>query len=429
MWEQCTVHSRNAVMAAAKLAAQSHQRQVTTEHLLLGLLAEGRIALKFLKRLKVDPEQVRAAIAALHALDTDDPGSAATEAPTPDQQEFSPAAQRVLELAQDEATQNNSRAVDDVFLLIGLLREQSSPASQILTRLGAGVEQVREALLIFLDPDNKEPFLPPDPADEMTDENIEKTLIALQHEQASVRYEAIRRLHVFFLRAGTEEDHRLDSRAGRDSGNDTRSDAEKLKAMGIAQKQFVQQKRIAEALLVAIDDPSARVRLSAVLMLQHVQSAEAEESLIRHLQSDSSNDIRAFCCSGLNSTSHSPQKRDAWIAALQDSYDQVVSFACSALGKLGDRQAIDPLRTVLAHPSWKVRFHACEALLHLQAVDSEIVNLLEKLDQEPEAAEHNRMLAKIHELHESIAHYRSETEKEALFARTTQAVLERARNQ
>src|ERR1700722_9779840 len=103
MWEQCTVHSRSAIMAAAKLAAQSHQRQVTTEHLLLGLLAEGTIALRFLKRLQVGPEQVRAAIAASRALDTDDPDKVTTEAPTPDQQEFSPAAQRVLELAQDEA--------------------------------------------------------------------------------------------------------------------------------------------------------------------------------------------------------------------------------------------------------------------------------------------------------------------------------------
>lgn len=71
--------------------------------------------------------------------------------------------------------------------------------------------------------------------------------------------------------------------------------------------------------------------------------------------------------------------------------------------------------------SWEVRFAACEALVRLGAVDAEMVALLEELNRQPEAKEHNQIVRSVNDLEAQCGGTGGET------AQTTQEVLEQAR--
>jgi len=113
-----------------------------TEHLLLGLLAEGQgIAWRVLDELGISAATVRGQVEAIIGRGPDTPVG-----PIP----FTPRSKKVLELAGREAKGLGHNYVGTEHLLLGLVREGEGVAAQVLARLGADrarvVQQVLQAL-------------------------------------------------------------------------------------------------------------------------------------------------------------------------------------------------------------------------------------------------------------------------------------------
>lgn len=238
-------------------------------------------------------------------------------------------------------------------------------------------------------------------------DNLEEILVGLQAEETTVRERAIDRLHSYTCRVAAPR-------------NDALTQAEAIEEWGRKHRQCFQERSIVEALLAAIDDPSVRVRRYAALMLGHPTAPEAQASLLRHLREDPVENVRTICAMSLDSSPNTPQKVQGFMDALRDANHRVVSPACKSLGKLGDPRAVEPLRAVLSHPCWNVRFKACEALVRLQAADLRLVSLLEELNQQAEADIYNESVHKRNELS-------AEFMPTAARAQTTEEVLDQAR--
>src|SRR5260221_3530841 len=143
-------------------------------------------------------------------------------------------------------------------------------------------------------------------------DNLEDILNALQDEQTTVREQAIQRLQSYVNSAGSEGE------------NNTLTKAQAHEVWGRARIQQLQDSRIVEALLVAIEDPSARVRASTAFLLGDVTSSEAQEALIRHLRNDPMHQVRMMCVGSLGYRPYSPLKVQGFISVLQDPHYQVV---------------------------------------------------------------------------------------------------------
>ncbi len=166
---------------------------------------------------------------------------------------------------------------------------------------------------------------------------------------------------------------------------------ERLRRWGEAEHAFIDRPDIGRALLAAMEDASPRVRGRAAIELQCVRSPDAERALIEHLRNDPHGQVRMMCVSSLRSRRPMPPLQ-VFIDALRDPRDEVVYIACMALGESGQVGAEDPLREILDHPSWNVRFYACRSLLQLGAVDARVVAELEALTAAPEAAKHDDLV-------------------------------------
>ena len=92
-----------------------------------------------------------------------------------------------------------------------------------------------------------------------------------------------------------------------------------------------------------------------------------------------------------------PEVQRAYVKALSDPFDKVIMLACKQIGWRGEGSAIEPLRALLHHDVWMVRFAACHALLSLQAVDSVLIQSLEELSLAPEAREFDQDIEEIRE--------------------------------
>jgi ATP-dependent Clp protease ATP-binding subunit ClpC len=115
---------------------------VGTEHLLLGLIAEGSgIAARALLELGIDSDKVRTEILKIVSPGTKTPVGAIG---------ITPRVKRVLELSQEEARELGHNYIGTEHLLLGLLREEEGVASQVLMALGADLGRVREKVLEIL---------------------------------------------------------------------------------------------------------------------------------------------------------------------------------------------------------------------------------------------------------------------------------------
>jgi ATP-dependent Clp protease ATP-binding subunit ClpC len=108
---------------------------VGTEHVLLGLAAEGGgIAAKALESLNISLEALRQQVEEMIGQ-----GQAAPTGHIP----FTPRAKKALELSLREALQLGH-------ILLGLIREGEGVAAQVLQKLGADVNRVRQTVIQFL---------------------------------------------------------------------------------------------------------------------------------------------------------------------------------------------------------------------------------------------------------------------------------------
>ncbi|HHV62939.1 MAG TPA: ATP-dependent Clp protease ATP-binding subunit [Firmicutes bacterium] len=115
---------------------------VGTEHILLGLVAEGQgVAARALQNLGISLENVRSQVEKL--IGTGEPTRANVIALTP-------RAKRVLELAMDEARRLGHGYIGTEHILLGLIREGEGVAAQVLSNLGADLDKVRKEVMSLL---------------------------------------------------------------------------------------------------------------------------------------------------------------------------------------------------------------------------------------------------------------------------------------
>jgi ATP-dependent Clp protease ATP-binding subunit ClpC len=139
-----TERVRKVLAMAREEAARLHHEYIGTEHLLLGLIDERHgLAFAVLQKLDVDVDEVRRLIE-----ETVKKGKAA-QATGPDLP-YTSRAKKVLELTMAEARELTHSYVGTEHLLLGLLREETGIAAQVLTHAGASVDAARAEVLHLL---------------------------------------------------------------------------------------------------------------------------------------------------------------------------------------------------------------------------------------------------------------------------------------
>jgi ATP-dependent Clp protease ATP-binding subunit ClpC len=115
---------------------------IGTEHILLGLIREGEgIAAKVLESLGISLEAVRQQVEEISGQDQRAPSG---------QPPFTPRAEKVLKLALREALQLGHNYIGTEHILLGLIREGEGVAAQVLVRLGADLNRVRQQVIWLL---------------------------------------------------------------------------------------------------------------------------------------------------------------------------------------------------------------------------------------------------------------------------------------
>jgi ATP-dependent Clp protease ATP-binding subunit ClpC len=114
--------------------------RIETEHVLFGLLREGKgITREIFERSKLPLESIRKEIAGRSGL--------AEKMPTSIEMPFSAGTIRVLQFAEEEADGLKDTHVGSEHLLLGLLREETGVAAEILATLGMNLATVRTEIL------------------------------------------------------------------------------------------------------------------------------------------------------------------------------------------------------------------------------------------------------------------------------------------
>jgi ATP-dependent Clp protease ATP-binding subunit ClpC len=156
MFEKFTDRSRRVVVLAQEEAIQLNHNYIGTEHILLGLVHEGiGVTGKALESAGIGLEGVRQQVEKILG-----PGLQAPSGHIP----FTPRAKTVFELSLGEAVRLGDSHVSTGHLLLGLIREGECVAVQVLVRLGADLNRVRQQVLSGLQSKPEQPgFEPPFP--------------------------------------------------------------------------------------------------------------------------------------------------------------------------------------------------------------------------------------------------------------------------
>lgn len=138
---QFTPRAREVVKLAVEQARALGAAEVGTEHLLGGMLAEGRnLALHVLGALEIDPEEVR------RRLDRPGLDAPASTGDAEAELAFGAPAAAALEMTVTEATSLGHNYVGCEHLLLGLVAEPDGAAGRILRELGAEHRLTRHAV-------------------------------------------------------------------------------------------------------------------------------------------------------------------------------------------------------------------------------------------------------------------------------------------
>lgn len=142
MFERYTDRARRVVMLAQEEARMLKHNYIGTEHLLLGMLAEGEgIACQALVSLGIELEEVRNQVRQVIGI-----GQEAPAGHIP----FTPRAKKVMELSLREGLQLGHNYIGTEHILLGLIREGDGVAAQILVKLGAELTRVRQQVIQLL---------------------------------------------------------------------------------------------------------------------------------------------------------------------------------------------------------------------------------------------------------------------------------------
>src|SRR5262245_61334142 len=142
VFERFTDRARRVVVLAQEEARLLNHNYIGTEHILLGLIHEGEgVAAKALESLGISLEAVRAQVEEIIGH-----GGQAPSGHIP----FTPRAKKVLELSLREALQLGHNYIGTEHILLGLVREGEGTAAQVLRKLRAEPERVRQQVIQLL---------------------------------------------------------------------------------------------------------------------------------------------------------------------------------------------------------------------------------------------------------------------------------------
>jgi ATP-dependent Clp protease ATP-binding subunit ClpA len=139
MFERFTDRARLVVVLAQEEARILNHDYIGTEHLLLGLIRESDgVAAEALESLGISLDAVRQQVGEIIGQ-----GQQAPSGHIP----FTPRAKKVLELSLREATQLGHDHIGTEHILLGLIREGDGVAAQVLVKLGADLNRVRQQVI------------------------------------------------------------------------------------------------------------------------------------------------------------------------------------------------------------------------------------------------------------------------------------------
>ena len=144
-----TPRAQQVLALARKEADRLNHNFVSTEHLLLGMIALGQgVAMNVLGKMGLDLETVRTEVKKMVGTGPDHGNIG--NAP------YTPRVKTVLALATNEAKALTHTYVGTEHIFLGLLREGDGVAAHVLKDLGVNIERTRQEILKELDPN----FLP-----------------------------------------------------------------------------------------------------------------------------------------------------------------------------------------------------------------------------------------------------------------------------
>jgi ATP-dependent Clp protease ATP-binding subunit ClpC len=139
MFERFTDRARRVVVLAQEEAKMLNHNYIGTEHILLGLIHEGEgVAAKALESLGISLDAVREQVQDIIGQGQQQPTGHIP---------FTPRAKKVLELSLREALQLGHNYIGTEHILLGLIREGEGVAAQVLQKLGASLEVVRQKVI------------------------------------------------------------------------------------------------------------------------------------------------------------------------------------------------------------------------------------------------------------------------------------------
>jgi hypothetical protein len=139
MFERFTDRARRVVVLAQEEARMLNHNYIGTEHILLGLIHEGEgVAARALESLGISLEAVRQQVEEIIGQ-----GQETLSGHIP----FTPRAKKVLELSLREALQLGHNYIGTEHILLGLIREGEGVAAQVLVKLGADFDRVRQQVI------------------------------------------------------------------------------------------------------------------------------------------------------------------------------------------------------------------------------------------------------------------------------------------
>jgi ATP-dependent Clp protease ATP-binding subunit ClpC len=142
MFERFTDRARRVVVLAQEEAKMLNHNYIGTEHILLGLIHEGEgAAAKALESLGISLDAVREQVQDIIGQGQQQPTGHIP---------FTPRAKKVLELSLREALQLGHNYIGTEHILLGLIREGEGVAAQVLVKLGADLNKVRQQVIQML---------------------------------------------------------------------------------------------------------------------------------------------------------------------------------------------------------------------------------------------------------------------------------------
>lgn len=134
MFERFSDQARQAVVRAQSEARALSAAQIGTEHVLLGLAAEGGVGAQALEALGVTPQSVRLRVEQ----------AARSEPGAPESIPFTPEARQALHGSLAQAMDLGSGYIGTGHILLALLSQGQSAAARILSELGVAAGPARE---------------------------------------------------------------------------------------------------------------------------------------------------------------------------------------------------------------------------------------------------------------------------------------------